>query len=105
MSKTIEVTVKVTVDEEKMQTLMVYLPQEEKTLDAMLQETVSHTLDRLFSKNVPVAVQNFLSLKNGIAPVKPARPRPIPKDKKGKTQDGQSPVIADPAPEPEQHMK
>ena len=41
-------------------------PADAKPLDTLLQETASQTLDKLFGKHVPLAVQNFLDRKNGL---------------------------------------
>ena len=95
MSKTTNVTVTVAMDEEQLNTLLVYLSQNEKTLDSILHDTVNETLNKLYTKNVPQAVQNFLSLKNGAPISKADKPKPEkkPRENKGKSRGGQALVI------------
>ena len=87
MSKTTEITIKVTIDEEKLETLQLYIPADAKPLDTLLQETASQTLDKLFGKHVPLAVQNFLDRKNGL-PQRKDRPRqPRRYERRNRSQD------------------
>jgi hypothetical protein len=89
MSKTTNITTTIPFDEEKLTTLNVYLSQQNLSLDTMLIDVLNEALDKAFTKQVPVAVQTFLSLKNGLATQKTDEPKPIKKDKKGKTIDEQ----------------
>lgn len=95
MSKTTNVTVTVAMDEEQLNTLQVYLLQGDKALEAILQETVSDTLAKLYAKHVPQAVQTFLSLKNGAPIIKPDKPKPEkkPHEKKDKSMGGEKLVL------------
>lgn len=95
MSKPTNVTVSVVMDEEQLNTLQVYLLQGEKSLEAILKETVSDTLAKLYAKHVPQAVQNFLSLKNGAPVIKADMPKPVKKsrEKKGNVPDNHELLI------------
>jgi|NGEPerStandDraft_9_1074522.scaffolds.fasta_scaffold17920_2 hypothetical protein len=87
MSKTINVTTTISFDEEKLTTLNIYLSQQNQSLDTMLSDVLSETIDKTFAKAVPVAVQNFIALKNGAEFTKVDKTKLMPprKDKKGKS--------------------
>lgn len=101
MAKDVELTITVTMDEEQLETLRLYMPADAQTLDAQLTEAACRTLQRLFTKNVPLPVQNYLAKKNGLPPVKPERPRPPRKpagERKKRGQGGQGQAMT---PEPD----
>ena len=101
MSKNTEITIKVTMEEDKLDTLRLYMPADAKPLDTLLQETASQTLDKLFGKHVPLAVQNFLDRKNGL-PQRAERPRqPRRYERRSRPQDASQPTAPD---EPVQTM-
>ena len=95
MDKNTEITIKVTIDEEKLETLQLYRPADAKPLDTLLQETASQTLDKLFGKHVPLAVQNFLDRKNGL-PQREDRPRPPRRyERRSRSQNDGQPTAPD----------
>jgi hypothetical protein len=87
------ITASITFDEDKTSTLKVYLSQQNLSLDTMLTDTLNEALDKVFSKVVPLAVQNFLSQKNGLAPQKADEPKFMKKDKKSKAIDEQEQTL------------
>lgn len=95
MSKTTEITIKVTIDEEKLETLELYMPADAKPLDTLLRETAIQTLDKLFGKHVPLAVQNYLDRKNGL-PQRENRPRPPRQyERRSRSRDDEQPTAPD----------
>lgn len=101
MSKNTEITIKVTMDEDKLDTLRLYMPADAKPLDTLLRETASQALARQYSKHVPTAVQNYLDKKNGL-PQRENRPRPPRQyERRSRPQDASQPTAPD---EPVQTM-
>lgn len=95
MSKNTEITIKVTMDEEKLETLQLYMPADAKPLDTLLQETASQTLDKLFGKHVPLAVQNFLDRKNGLPQRENRLRQPRRYERRSRTRDEEQPTALD----------
>jgi hypothetical protein len=87
MSKTTNITSTISFDEEKLATLNVYLSQQNLSLDTMLTAVLSETIEKAFIKNVPQAVQIFISLKNGIDIQKEveSKSKPPKRDKKDRS--------------------
>jgi hypothetical protein len=67
-------TVTITYDEEKLSALRLFLEQKGLTLDAELEGFVS----KLFKRVVPQNVQEYLELKDCVAPDKPVKKQPAP---------------------------
>lgn len=65
MPKTTNFTVSIPFDEEKLNTLKLYLAQENKTIDEIVRRISNETINKLFQKTVPLAVQKYISFKNG----------------------------------------
>ena len=95
MSKNTEITIKVTIDEEKLETLQLYMPADAKPLDTLLRETASQALERQYSKHVPTAVQNYLDKKNGLSQ-REDRPRPPRRyERRSRSQNDGQPTAPD----------
>ncbi len=105
-----EIIIKLTVDEEQLETLRLYQPSDARPVEEELEEAAAQHLQRLFRKSVPLPVQNFLAKKNGLPPVKAERPRPPRKptgERKKRSQGGETmtPVpTEEPAITPEEHV-
>ena len=74
MSDQTEIIIKLTVDEEQLDTLRLYQPSDARPVEEELEEAAAQRLQRLFRKNVPLPVQNFLEKKHGLSSNKAERP-------------------------------
>ena len=70
---------------EKLDALRVYLKQNDAELQATLNRAAAEAVDALYKKNVPAAVQSFISLMSG--EVKPDKKSKAKKPKTAKTEE------------------
>ena len=65
MEKKDNIQVSVEMEAEKLETLNVYLAKENINLEESLTEGLEDLLDKIYMKNVPLQVREFLALKSG----------------------------------------
>ncbi|WP_343246999.1 DUF6103 family protein [Diplocloster hominis] len=65
MEKKDNIQVSIEMDSEKLETLNVYLAKENINLEESLTEGLEDLLDKIYMKNVPLQVREFLALKSG----------------------------------------
>ena len=82
MSKNTTISLSVEFDEEKLNTLNVYLMQNDTNLNTLLADVLKDTIDKQYSKVVPQQVQVFINIKNGIDIPKPETPPNVISKKK-----------------------
>lgn len=64
-------TITISYDEEKLNALKLYLSQKGTTVE----DELNKDMDALYTKSVPVGVREFIEMRNGAPPTKPAAPK------------------------------
>lgn len=64
-------TITISYDEEKLNALKLYLSQK----GTPVEDELNKDMDALYTKSVPVGVREFIEMRNGTPPTKPAAPK------------------------------
>ena len=69
-------TITISYDEEKLNALKLYLSQKGTTVE----DELNKDMDALYTKSVPVGVREFIEMRTGTPPTKPAAPKQKPNE-------------------------